>query len=273
MTAWREVRRFFVHAYRTGITGLAGMVAYNLLLSIFPLALLALFIASRVIQSGNVEHSVIVDLERVFPSTAEATLRDLLDRLRDSSTGVGIFALASSIWIGASFWGALDTAFCRIYERECRSWVRQKRFAMVMLVFVLIFMFATVAVPALQGILAAGAHGLPFGLANVHAIVFALGLAVGVALLFGVLCVVYLAVPRGRVPWRGIWPGALGATLAITIVDYGFPLYLSNISTLGRYGTTFVFILIVLVWFFALAIILLAGAVVNELRLSSEAGT
>jgi uncharacterized BrkB/YihY/UPF0761 family membrane protein len=66
-------------------------------------------------------------------------------------------------------------------------------------------------------------------------------------------------------PWHAVWPGALAATLAMGVVDYGFPLYLQNISAL-RVGTTFVFVLIVLVWFYALAIILLGGAVVNELR-------
>jgi uncharacterized BrkB/YihY/UPF0761 family membrane protein len=51
----------------------------------------------------------------------------------------------------------------------------------------------------------------------------------------------------------------------MSIVDYGFPLYLSNVTTL-RIGTSFVFVLIVLVWFYVLALILLGGAVVNELR-------
>ena len=55
------------------------------------------------------------------------------------------------------------------------------------------------------------------------------------------------------------------ATIAMAIVDYGFPLYLQNVTTL-RAGTTFVFVLIALVWFYALALILLAGAVINELR-------
>ena len=49
------------------------------------------------------------------------------------------------------------------------------------------------------------------------------------------------------------------------VVDYAFPLYLSNVTSL-RVGTSFVFVLIVLVWFYVLALILLAGAVVNELR-------
>ena len=62
-----------------------------------------------------------------------------------------------------------------------------------------------------------------------------------------------------------MWPGAAGATLAMGVVDYAFPLYLQNVTSL-RIGTSFVFVLIVLVWFYALAIILLSGAVVNELR-------
>ncbi len=64
-----------------------------------------------------------------------------------------------------------------------------------------------------------------------------------------------------------MWPGALGATVAIGIVDYAFPFYLSNVSAFAGLRTTLVFVLIVLIWFYALAIIILAGAVVNELRL------
>jgi uncharacterized BrkB/YihY/UPF0761 family membrane protein len=68
-----------------------------------------------------------------------------------------------------------------------------------------------------------------------------------------------------------VWPGALGATLAMAVVDLGFPLYLDNVSTL-RIGSSAVFVLIALVWFYALAIIVLAGAVVNELRVERAHG-
>ena len=84
-------------------------------------------------------------------------------------------------------------------------------------------------------------------------------------ILFGALCITYAAVPKGAIPWSCVWPGALAATVAMGIVDATFPLYLSNISTL-RIGTSAVFVLIALVWFYILALIVLAGAVVNELR-------
>ena len=72
--------------------------------------------------------------------------------------------------------------------------------------------------------------------------------------------------PKGSIPWSCVWPGALGATVSMAAVDYMFPLYLANISSIARLGTSVLFVLIALLWFYALAMILLAGAVVNELR-------
>jgi uncharacterized BrkB/YihY/UPF0761 family membrane protein len=189
--------------------------------------------------------------------------------VQDSSTTVGIVAIIASIWFSSSFWGALDTAFCRIYHRDCRSWVRQKLFALGMLVVVLLFFIASVVIPALQGLVAKGSRDLPFGLGDARDLVYYVTLAGSFVLLFWLLCAVYWRVPRGPIPWRCVWPGALGAVIAVGVVDFAFPLYLSNVTSL-RVGTSFVFVLIVLVWFYALALIILAGAVINELRFEHD---
>jgi len=263
---WRVTKDFYWKAYEDNLTGLSGMVAYNLLLSVFPLALLSLFIAGRVLESPELERSILQDLRGLFPNTTDGTLTRALDSVRGSNTGVGVVALVVSVYIGSSFWGAMDTAFCRIYHMRCRSWVEQKRFSLGMLVVVLLFMAATVAVPTLQAALVRGAGDLPFGLAEVDGLFLAASLFLGLVLVFLVLCIIYWAVPNRPMPWRAIWPGALAATLAIGIVDYGFPLYLSGVSTAGAFTTIFVFVLIVLVWFYLLAIIILGGGVLNAMR-------
>ena len=135
-----------------------------------------------------------------------------------------------------------------------------------MLVVVLLFMAATVAVPTLQSILVGGADNLPLGLDKVRGLVFALTLAAGLLILFAILCVIYWVVPKATVPWRAIWPGAAAATATMGAVDYAFPFYLTNISTIARFGTTFVFVLIVMVWFYVLAIVVLGGATINAMR-------
>jgi len=264
-SVWRAVKDFYRKAYQENLTGLSGMVAYNMLLSVFPLALVALFIAGRVLESSNLEASVFQDLRQLFPSATDRTLDRALDQVRGRSTSFGVVALVVSIYIGSSFWGALDTAFCRIYHGDCRSWLKQKRFALAMLVFVLLFMAATVAVPALQSLLLTRANDLPLGLSEVPGLIYGVTLAAGLLLTFLILCLIYTTVPNQRVPWRAIWPGALGATVAIGVVDYAFPFYLSSVST-ARFGTTFVFIVIVLVWFYALAAIILGGATINAMR-------
>ena len=263
----RGVRRFWRIAWDANITGLASMIAYNMLLGVIPIALLGLFVAGHILSSGAVEHSVVADLREVFPGTAEHTLTSLLDEVRSSTTSTGVLAIIASLWLGSSFWGALDTAFSRIYGGPSRSWLRQKRFAVSMLIVVLLFMVATVAVPTAQSILRAGASVLPFDLAHVTVAVYAGSLAISLGILFACLAIIYARVPHRRMNWRTVWPGALGATVAIGLVDYAFPAYLSNISTIARFGTTIVFILIMLLWFYVLALIILGGAIVNAMRL------
>ena len=46
---WRWLRAFWDRAYEENITGLAGMVAYNLVLALFPFALLVLFVFGQVL--------------------------------------------------------------------------------------------------------------------------------------------------------------------------------------------------------------------------------
>ena len=261
----RALVAFWRKAYDDNVTGMAAMVAYNLMLSVFPLALVALFVAGRILSSEDVEASVVDDLQRLFPDAAESTLVDGLRRVQQSSTTVGIVAVIAATWFSSSFWGALDTAFCRIYHRDCRSWTRQKLFGLGMLVVVMLFFIASVSIPTLQGLIVRGTEDLPLGLADVRGLVYGLTLLGGLVLLFGILCLIYWRVPSGSIPWRCIWPGALFALVAMAIVDYGFPLYLANVSSL-RVGTSFLFVIIVLVWFYVLALILLAGAIVNELR-------
>jgi membrane protein len=265
--AHRVLRRFWRLAYDSGITGLASMLAYTMLLGVIPIALLALFVAGQVLSSATVEHSVINDLQQIFPSSTKRTLSNLLDQVQDSSATAGFAALAASLWLASSFWGALDTSFSRIYRCRSRGWLEQKRFGLLMVVVVLLFMLASVAVPTAQSILTAGARHLPFDLARLTDAVYGISLGVGLLLLFCCLVLIYWRVPKLRTPWRGVWPGALGATIAIAVVDVAFPAYLTHISTIARFGTTIVFVLIVLGWFYLVALIILAGAVVNALRL------
>jgi YihY family inner membrane protein len=257
---------FWQRAYRENVTGLSAMVAYNLMLAVFPFALLVLFIFGQVLKIGGVETSVLNDLQRLFPDVEQHTLTDVLNRIEENSTTIGIAAFFGSLWIGASFWGAMDTAFCRIYHVECRGWVEQKRFSFAMLAVVLLFIAASIFLPAMESALVSSTDRLPFGLSDIKVIDTTLLLGAAILITFLICCVIFWAVPKGHMPWRAVWPGAVFVTISAGVANWLFPVYLSNVSSLSRFGSTLGFILIALLWFYVLSLALMAGAVINSLR-------
>lgn len=263
---WVYLRAFWHRAYREGITGLAGMVAYNLMLALFPFALLVLFIFGQVIESPTIEASVIDDLEKLFPAVGQETLENTLGNIRESSTTIGVLAAVGAIWIGTSFWGSLDTSFCRIYHVECRGWWEQKRFSLMMLVVTVLFFASTAMIPVLEGAFLRGASDLPFGLGELSFLPNAILLVGALTLTFVIASIIYYFVPKGHMPWRAVWPGALFLTITAGIAQWVFPLYFFEVSSVKEIGGAIGFFLIALVWFYLLALGILAGAVINALR-------
>jgi membrane protein len=259
------LRAFWDRAYRENVTGLAGMVAYNLLFALFPFALLILFVVGQVLQSSDAESSILLDLQRLFPAAEEGTLERILDRIRESSTTIGVAAAIGALWVGTSFWGAMDTAFCRIYHVECRGWVEQKRWAVGMLVVSVLFLAATIALPALEGLLISSADDLPL-LPGIGGVENVLLLALALAITFLLACAIYWLVPKGRLPWRGVWPGALFLTVTAGLANFVFPIYLREVSGINEFGGAVGFLVIALIWFYLLSLVMLAGAVINALR-------
>jgi YihY family inner membrane protein len=260
------LRAFWNRAYKENITGLSGMVAYNLMLAVFPFALLILFIFGQVVDSPDIERSVILDIQRLFPNIEQEALMNAIDRVRSSSTTIGIAAIVGGIWIGASFWGAMDTAFCRIYHVECRGWVEQKRWSLVMLLALTLLVGASVIVPTIETAAVSSAEDLPLGLSEIGPTRTIVLIAGGFAVTFMIISAIYWAVPKGHMPWRSVWPGALFFAIVTSAGNYVFPLYLDNISDLHRVGGTIGFILVAMVWFYAISLAMLAGAVINSLR-------
>jgi len=262
--AW--ARAFWNRAYKENITGLAGMVAYNLMLAIFPFALLVLFVFGQIVDSNEIEQSVILDIQRLFPNIETDALENTIQRIRSDSTTIGVAAFVGGLWIGASFWGAMDTAFCRIYHVECRGWVAQKRFSLVMLAGLVLLLAASVAVPTIESAALAGADDLPWGLGELGVIRTGIVVLGGFTITFAIVSFIYWAVPKGHMPWASVWPGALFFASAAGIANYVFPLYLTTVSDLDRLGGQLGLVIVALLWFYAVSLGLLAGAVINSLR-------
>jgi uncharacterized BrkB/YihY/UPF0761 family membrane protein len=135
-----------------------------------------------------------------------------------------------------------------------------------MLLVVTLFLAASVVIPTLEGILVSSASDLPFGLSRIHGIASVLLLIAALGATFVLFCVVYYFVPKGHVPWHGVWPGAAFVTTTTAIANAVYPFYLAQVSSVGELGGTIGFVLIALVWFYLVSLAMMAGAVINALR-------
>ena len=259
------LRAFWQRAYRENVTGLSAMVAYNLMLAVFPFALLVLFVFGQVLKIKGVETGVLDDLQRLFPNTEQGTLTDVLNRIEDNSTTIGIAAFLGSLWIGASFWGAMDTAFCRIYHVECRGWVEQKRFSFTMLASSCSSSPPASSCRRSRRRSSRAPTGCPSASPTSRRSTPPAARRRAARHLRDLLRDL-LGGPKGHMPWRAVWPGAAFVTVTAGVANWAFPFYLSNVSSLSRFGSTLGFVLIALLWFYLLSLALLVGAVINSLR-------
>lgn len=258
----RMFRQLHARALRGNITGNASMVAYNLLLSIFPFLLLLLFVVSFFSDVDWVNTRIVDGASSLFPSLAGSEVRKTLETLQGQRSGLGIVALLAGVWASTNFWSALDFSFSKLYDMPSRRWLHQKRFAFKMVGLQTLLVFAVIVLPTIQGVLIAGIGNSVWN--------GVITLTLTMSILFLVCCLIYRFVPSQTLSWGHIWPGALLAVLGIAIINIAFPLYLKNISTIGTLGGSVGFMLVVLLWFYFVSAMLLLGALLNSQLHSQE---
>src|SRR5258708_14969975 len=96
---------FWQRAYGQNVTGLSAMVAYNLMLAVFPFALLVLFVGGQVLKIGGGGASVLHDPQPLFPHVRQPTLTDVPHRIAANSAPHRIPPLLGSRPFGASSCG------------------------------------------------------------------------------------------------------------------------------------------------------------------------
>ena len=79
--------------------------------------------------------------------------------------------------------------------------------------------------------------------------------------LFGAI---YIVVPNRPVQWKEVWKGTLSGTALLVLYELLFPLYQNVFLKPGNYGSVAGFAIVILVFFYYFAFILLLGAEVNS---------
>lgn len=243
-----DLRRLVAVVQARQLPFLAAAIAYYAFLSVVPLLIVGLTVATAVAGDAIAEQLLTAVDDILTPEAAsilETTL--IAGRGRDGVTAAGLVVL---LWSGLRVFRGLDIAFSTIYgATTSKSLPEQLRDALFVLVGIGVAITATVLISAVITL-------LPIPLVEVGG---SLGLLVVLTAVFYPL---YYVFPATTVSPREAVPGAIFASVGWTVLGTVFGIYTENAGSLELYGVLGG-VLLLLVWFYASALIIVFGAVVN----------
>jgi len=246
----REVLQSLITAARSEqITFLAASLAYYTFVSVMPLLLLVVVVATAV---GGDELATRL-VRQVGTALSPAGQQLLVDALtsgagRGGATVVGLLVL---LWGALKVFRGLNLAFGQVYntDDEDDTFFDQLRDAVTAFVAVAAGITLTALTSALVG-----RSGIP-----VDEFVGPLALVVGLTIAFLPL---YLVLPNIDVILSEAFPGALLAAGGWTLLGMGFRIYAESAASFQLYGVIGGVLLLV-TWFYVGGILLLLGGVLN----------
>ena len=251
------------------IFNLAGLLAYNFLLTLFPIMLLLLAGVGALIGLINVDAQIKLELAiaSALPGSIGTLLvKEILANLKGSVSLLLIVGLIGAFVAGSRLFITLENCFGIIFRLRGRNIIQQNLMAVGMLVLYLLLVPVVFLGSLLPSLLLAF---LPLGtLAFVPRWLtdFAQPLIALVVTTF-VVGMTYAFVPHRPMRWRTLgenWKGAVVAAILLLLYEAFFPWYRDHFVHTENYGSLGAFAIIILLFFYYLGLILLLGAEINS---------
>ena len=234
----------------------AAAIAYFAILSLFPLTLLSISIASFYLGSLMDQHLILQKLEFIAPALGQLLGKNI-DEIIRARGPVTIIAAVGLIWSASTIFSTLNQTLNEIWGNKRRRSVWKQRGLAIL--FILAFVGPVLFLASLAGSMIADlriwlpVQVIPLG----DAISFVVAILLDVALFM----LLYIMLPHGASTWREILPGALGAGLFWELAKKAFLLFVSTYISMSNlvYGSVAA-IIAFLTWAYLSGLIFLFGA-------------
>ena len=248
---WRRVvatvRTVVEEVRENNITFMAGSIAHSAFLSLLPLVLLLLVITVAVGNDTLTEELLSLSRRYLSP-VGQGLLYEALANASDRA-GASVVGVVTLLWGMLRVFRGLNTAFDELYGDGASGIVEQLIDGAVVFLCIVVATLGT-----------AGGIALLAVVDNpVTTALNPLVLVVGLAAAFFPM---YYRFPQPDVHPREALPGTLVAAVGWMLLEVVFGLYVDMIEAVSMYGVLGSIILL-LVWLYAVAFVLLVGAVVN----------
>jgi membrane protein len=251
-------RALFAKFFADRGTHLAAMIAYFALLSFVPLTFLAL---ATLGFAGRADESsfLVTELKHALPEAPVGDIVTLVRKVQDNAATLGIVGGAFLLWSSLSLFSVLESAFNIVYGKPNRSFLHGKALASILMLGSLVTLFVALLVGSLG--VAFIRHYAPSFIDN-DVSAYVLTLLVSSLGVFLFVVSVYYLLTNADLTVQEVFPGAV---LATVILEAGFqvlPVYV-RYTSLNPVLRTFGPPVILLVWLYVMANVLVFGAELN----------
>ena len=250
------LRELVARIQRDRITLAAAGVTYHWFFAVFPFLFAA--VAAVALAGRAVSDQVISDtIAQVAPAGVDEFLSGLVTQAQASATAQSVLAIALAVALAvvsaSSGMAALLQGIEVAAEAAPRPFLRRRALALALVLGT----FAVAGLGVAVGSAVGATLGMPWLVTLIHRVLV-------VAVVVAVLAGIWAVGPSGEGPRRFWTVGSTFAAIAIVAASWAFAVFASrfNGSFAHTYGT-FTSIVVLLVWFYAVALAVLIGAEVD----------
>ncbi len=236
-------------------TRYAASLAYYAIFSIFPLILLTVTVASKVIEPAQAREQILRLIGTFFPAESLKLIEDNVILALRQSQSFGLVAVIGLSWAALSLFSNLTVALDNIFHpRQWRPMWHKRLLALLMTLALGVLLAVSLLTSAALRVIGILLLDRPSTFISIMTLFMPLGLNVTIfALLFRY-------VPRTPVRWDAIWPAAVFGGIGWYLAQKGFGWYLESFGNFsliyGSLGT----VIVLLVWVYLSAALVLLSA-------------
>jgi len=239
------------------VSHMAAGVAYYAVLSLFPLLLGLIAIFGFFLPREEIQNQLLDFFARNLPGSVDA-LKNNIDSVIRLRGAIGAVSIVLLLWSASNMFSALGRAINRAWDvHHDRPFYLRKLRDLTMAIGVgglfLLSMGATTVFSILR------AWDLPF----VSWAAESGARVLGVAFSLGIFLVLYKFMPNTKTRWRHIWIGAVIAAGLFEAAKALFVFYLRNFATYESVYGSVASMIVLLVWIYISAWILILGAEIS----------
>ena len=240
---------------------MAASVSFYAVLSIFPLILALMAIMGWVVGSQSRQDQLVEFMVGYLPGS-EQFVRESVEGVRQLRAAAGVVAVLGLVWSASAVFGSITRVVNRAWDiSENPPFYKNKPRQLVMALGVGFLFAASVSLTSFvqwASTIEIGGQSMTDTLGGqIVAMVLRLPALI---ISFSIFTVIYKFLPNTKTYWRFVWVGALLAAVLFEVSKGLFLWYLENFAQFDQLYGNLASVVILMVWTYISALILIAGA-------------